>query len=174
LHSTISMRGLKELFRDKRAVNAVISSVILTGAVIAVSFSVLIWTQSQASIYTDQFSDAVNSDISMLKERLSFEYIFYNRTGGNLSVFLLNSGTVGNVTLPTVYVKTSTLLVSSFSGAQINLRFMDGTSYPNPQQLAMKDEGYFTLPSVTLVAGKIYSVRVVTGRGSSFENTFKA
>jgi hypothetical protein len=167
------MRGLKELFRDKRAVNAVISSVILTGAVLTVSFSVLIWTQSQASTYNDQFSDAVNSDINMLKERLSFEYIFYNRAGGALTVFLLNSGTIGNVTLPTVYVKNSTWLVS-FSGAQINLKFMNGTSYLISQGLDVKGEGYFSLPSITLVAGKIYSVRVVTGRGSSFENTFVA
>jgi hypothetical protein len=140
--------------------------VILTGAVIAVSFVVLFWAQYRSSAYNEQYSEAMNADIARLKERLAFEYVFYS--GGNLTVYLMNCGTIDNVNITTVYVKNNTWF-TPFSS--IGLKFLNRIS---TNDFDIGEEGYFVLSSVSLVAGKSYSVRVVTGRGSTFDHTFIA
>ena len=130
------------LFQSRQAISAVISNVILVGAVIAVSFVVLFWAQYRSSAYNQQYSEAMSSDIAKLKERLVFEYVFYRESEESLEVYLMNCGTVDNVTVQTVYVSNSSWL-RIFSG--IELRFLNGTLTEN---LDIGDEGYFTLSSI--------------------------
>jgi len=165
------MRKMLKLLLRKRAVTPVISSVILTGAVVAVSFVVLSWTQYRSSAYNEQYGDAMDADIAQLKERLTFEYTFYNGTQDNLLVYLMNSGTIDNVTIQTVYVKNSTWF-KTFSESDFDLKFFNETSTPS---LDVGEEGYFVLSSLDdLVADTSYSVRVITKRGSTFDQAFIA
>ena len=165
------MRKMLKLLLRKRAVTPVISSVILTGAVIAVSFVVLSWTQYRSSAYNQQYGDAMDADIAKLKERLAFEYVFYDNGTEKLQVYLMNGGTIDNVTIQTVYVKNSTWF-KTFSESDFDLKFFNETSTPS---LDVGEEGYFMLSSLDdLVADTSYSVRVITKRGSAFENTFIA
>jgi hypothetical protein len=164
----MDLKKVWKLLHERRAVSTVVSSVILTGAVIAVSFVVLFWAQYRSSAYNEQYSEAMNADIARLKERLAFEYVFYNQTGRSLSVYLMNCGTIDNVNITTVYVKNNTWF-TPFSS--IGLKFLNGIS---TNDFDIGEEGYFVLSSVSLVAGKSYSVRVVTGRGSTFDHTFIA
>ena len=166
------MRKMLKLLLRKRGVTPVISSVILTGAVVAVSFVVLSWTQYRSSAYNEQYGDAMDADIAKLKERLAFEYTFYNGAQGNLSVYLMNCGTIDNVNITTAYVKTAAGVLVQVNSSITLIRF-DGTEIAD-HDLDMGEEGYFVLSSPDLVADNIYSVRVVTGRGSTFENTFVA
>ena len=166
----MDLRKVWKLLHERRAVSAVVSSVILTGAVIAVSFVVLVWAQYRSSAYNEQYSEAMNADIARLKERLAFEYVFYS--GGNLSVYLMNCGTIDNVTVQTVYVKDAAGVPKQVSSSITLMHF-------NRTQIADKDldrgeEGYFVLSSLNLVSGASYSLRVVTGRGSTFDHTFVA
>jgi hypothetical protein len=168
----MDLKKVWKLLHERRAVSAVVSSVILTGAVIAVSFVVLFWAQYRSSAYNEQYGEAMNADIARLKERLAFEYVFYDRSGVRLLVYLMNCGTIDNVTVQTVYVKDA-------AGAPIPVSSSITLMHFNGTQIADKDldrgeEGYFVLSSVSLVAGKSYSVRVVTGRGSTFDHTFIA
>jgi len=165
----MGLRKIWKMLHNKRAVSAVISNVILVGAVIAVSFVVLTWTQYQSSAYNDKYSEAMNADIAKLNERLAFEYVFYDE--GNLTVYLMNCGTIDNVTIQTVYVRNN-IWFETFPKSQINLKFLNETS---TESLSIGEEGYFVLSSLDdLVAGTSYSVRVVTGRGSTFDYTFIA
>jgi len=158
-----------KLLRNKRAVNAVISSVILTGAVIAISFAVLVWAQSHSLSYNEQYGEAIDSDIARLKERLAFEYVFYNRGESNLTAYIMNCGTIDDVTVQTVYVSNATWR-RSFSS--ISLKFLNGTL---AQSLSRGKEGYFILSLPTpLTSNAIYHVKIITGRGSTFETTFIA
>jgi len=161
-----------KLLRERRAVSAVISNVILIGAVIAVGFAVVAWTYSRSSAYMTQYSESVNSDVDKLRERVSFEYVFYNNTAKSLSIYLMNSGKVGNMNFTTVYV-SNTSWVGTFPSIQFQLKFLNGTSTPG---LALGQEGNFviSLSSIPLTQGNVYTVKVVTWRGSSFENTFVA
>ena len=166
------MRKMLKLLLRKRAVTPVISSVILTGAVIAVSFVVLSWTQYRSSAYNEQYGDAMDADIAQLKERLTFEYSFYNGTQDNLLVYLMNSGTIDNVTIQTVYIKnTAGASVQMYSS--VTLRHFNSTEITD-QYLDRAEEGYFVLSSLNLVADTSYTVRVVTGRGSTFDQAFIA
>jgi len=164
----LNLRRVRKRVDGKRAVSVAISSVILTAAVIAVSFVVLFWAQYRSSAYNEQYSEAMNSDITKLKERLTFEYIFYNSSESNLIVYLMNWGRVDNVTVQTVFVGNTTWF-TTFSN--IDLKFLNGTS---AQDLDIGEEGYFLLYLPNLVLRKSYSVRVITGRGSVFESTFVA
>jgi hypothetical protein len=167
------MRKMWKLLLRKRGVTPVISSVILTGAVIAVSFVVLSWTQYRSSAYNEQYGDAMDADIAQLKERLTFEHIFYNGTEDNLSVYLMNCGTIDNVTIQTVYIKNNAgASVQAYSS--VTLMHFNGTEIAN-QDLDRTEEGYFVLSSLAdLVADSSYTVRVVTGRGSTFDYAFVA
>ena len=163
-------KEVQKLLRDRRGVSTVISNIILVGAVIAVGFTVVAWTYSRSSLYRAQYSESVNSDVDKLRERVSFEHVFYNNSAGNLSVYLMNSGKVGSVNFTTVYV-SNTSWVGTYPTFQ--LKFLNGTSTPG---LAVGQEGYFviSLSSITLTQGNVYTVKIVTWRGSSFDNTFVA
>jgi hypothetical protein len=164
---------LRNLLRCRRGVSAVVSNVILTGAVIAVALFVFNWMQYRASNYNTEIGVAINSDVNKLKERVAFEYVFYNRTTPyNVSAYLMNSGTVGNVTVQAVYIRDSTnaLVMTSTNPT---LKFFNDTTMPK-QYLDISQEGYFQITSVSLVADSSYTIQIVTGRGSIFVNTFKA
>lgn len=167
----MDLRKVWKLLRERRAVSTIVSNIILVGAVIAVGFAVVAWTYSQSSAYMTQYSESVNSDVDKLRERVSFEYVFYNNTAPNsLSVYLMNSGKVGKVNVTTAYVSYSNgSLRATFSSPQ--LKFL--STNLNATYLDIGREGYF-VSSITLQPGTVYTVKVVTWRGSSFENTFVA
>ena len=168
----MDLKKVWKLLHERRAVSTVVSSVILTGAVIAVSFVVLFWTQYRSSAYNEQYSEAMDADIAKLKERLAFEYMFYDEDEGNLSVYLMNCGTINDTTVKTGYVSTSTgELIKVFSS--ITLMHFNGAQIAD-KDLDRGEEGYFVLSSLNLVKGTSYSVRIVTGRGSTFDHTFIA
>jgi len=166
----MDLRKAWKLLHGRRAVSVVVSNVILTGAVIAVSFVVLAWTQYRSSAYNAQYSEAMNADIAKLKERLAFEYVFYS--GGNLTVYLMNCGTINDTIVKTVYVSTSTGELINVT-SNITLMHFNGTQIAD-QDLDRGEEGYFVLSSLDLVTDTSYSIQVVTGRGSTFDHTFVA
>jgi len=164
----MDLRKVWKLLHGRRAVSVVVSNLILTGAVIAVGFVVLAWTQYRSSAYNEQYSGAMNADIARLKERLAFEYVFYDNNAKNVSVYVMNSGTINSINITTVYVSNATWFTSNSS---ITLKFLNGTS---TNDLDIGEEGYFVLRQVSLVTGNSYSVKIITGRGSTFESTFVA
>ena len=171
------MRKMWKLLLRKRGVTPVISSVILTGAVIAVSFVVLSWTQYRSSAYNEQYGDAMDADIAKLKERLTFEYIFYNGAQDNLSVYLMNSGTIDGIEIKTVYIyDSSNALIEIFpNSTSPNLPLYPFQSWDKISGLDIGEEGRLVLTlSTSLEKDAYYCVKVVSVRGSTFENTFVA
>ena len=158
------------LLRNRHGVSPVIANIILVATVISVGFAVLAWTYSTSSAYTTQYGTSVSSDVDKLRERVAFEYIFYNSTASpkNLTVYIMNFGQVGNVNVTTVYVSNSSWL-ATFSSPQLKFLNTTQTSYLNAGQ-----EGYFVISSITLQTGTSYAVKIVTWRGSIFESTFVA
>jgi hypothetical protein len=150
------------LLKNRRGVNAVISNVILVGAVIAVGFAVLVWSQSQALSYNEQYSTAIDSDTAQLRERLAFEYIKYD-SEGKLTVYLMNSGTIGGVSIANAYVNGIPYPVDTL------YLLHDDTPVSH---LDTNQEGYFWISGLSLDLEKDYPIMIVTGRGSSFVATF--
>lgn len=167
----IVRKALRKLL-DKRAVSPAVSSVILATAVITLSFVVLAWAQYRVSFYHEQYGEAMDIDVARLKERLMFEYVFHNRSGNTLSVYLMNCGTVDKITIQTVYVETTIGALIQVN-SNVTLMQFNGDEVAD-QNLDRGEEGYFTFSSPSLVTGTSYSVRIITGRGSTFDHVFIA
>jgi hypothetical protein len=155
---------------NKKAESAVISAVILTGAAITLGFVVLSWGQSKSSDYAKNYSDTTDAEIAKLKEKLTVEYVFYDRNSNppRIRIFLLNSGAINDVKIQSVYVRSST--GENWVTSDPILKSFNHAPIPD---LDMGGEGYVDV-SVTLQAGTYYFVRIVTGRGSIFEAEFVA
>ena len=162
----------RKTIANRRAESTVISSVILVAAVIAVGFAVLIFSNSRSSIFAQEYSSAIDSDISKLNEGIAFENVRYVSASNTLSLYLLNYGAADNVEISDVYLGNSSWR-NTFSGLQ--LRYFNGTE---TQGLDFGEEGYTQLDSTilttSLTKGKAYTVRITTERGSVFGKTFVA
>jgi hypothetical protein len=157
--------------RGKYAVSPVISNVILVGAVIAVGFSTLFWLQSIAYNYGVLYSEAVKANIDRLKEKLAFEYVYYNGVNKSLSVYLINCGTVDNVNITTVYLSfVNGTIIHIYPYSSFTLKTFSHTPIAN-HTLNRGEEGYFTLSPLDLASGS-YAIRVTTKRGANFDYTF--
>jgi len=144
-----------KLITNRRAINAVISNIILIGAVIVVGFAALFWSQYQSSIYQTQYTSDVNANIGQLQEKIVFEYVV-KVDSSHLKVYLLNCGKQ-NVTINAVYVNgiNST---STYSG----LTTLGGAPTTS---LNVGDHVFFT---VSTSGSSPYLVKIVTGRNSIF------
>ena len=162
-------RTLRKCF-DRRAVSPVISTIILASVVITLSFVVLAWAQIRTADYAENYGETTDAEIARLKERLTVEYIFYDGSSRNISIYLLNCGAIDDVKIRSVHAKNGTWHKVFPSPS---LKFLNGTSIPN-QDLDIGEEGYLILSTDTLTAGTYYFVRIVTHRGSLFDSGFVA
>ena len=144
-----------KLITNRRAINAVLSNIILIGAVIVVGFAVVSWSQYQSSSYQTQYTGDVNASIEQLQERIVFEYVV-KVDSTHLKVYLLNCG-LQNVTINKVYV-------NSGAGTAIDLHPLDAES-TTVSSLNVGEEAFFWVP---LSGSSPYLVKIVTGSGSTF------
>ncbi len=136
-----------------------ISSLIMASVVIALSFTVLAWAQFRTSDYAENYGETTDAEIARLKERLTVEYIFYN--GENISIYLLNSGAIGNVTIDSVRVKNATgHIIEVFSDTELDLD--------------MGAKGFLILNCEEQLDEGNYFVSIETERRSLFETGFEA
>jgi hypothetical protein len=155
--------GLRKLLKNRRALSDVISNMILLAGVIVIGFIMMVWSQNQAATYNAQYSSAINSNTEQLRERIAFEYIYYNGTSNTLKVYLMNSGTIGKVSIANVYVDNR-----QYAPALESLPSLADASSLNATQ-----EGFFQIsPSPSLGLLTNHQIIIVTGRGSSFAATF--
>jgi hypothetical protein len=156
------MRGL--LF-DKRAVSVALSTLIITAGVIAAGIAVLYWAYSWGNIADDQYSKSTSNSMSAMGESLGFEYITYSNvspTVGNLTVYIINCGTSNKINIARVYLWDSYMNpIGSYNVS---------TGIP-VSGLNVGKEGYFSV-SQHLNSSTYYNLRVVTVRGSNFDQAF--
>jgi hypothetical protein len=95
--------------RNKRAVSAVVSNLILIGAVITIGIVTLSYARSMAVDYQTDYAHTMGDDISKLKESLVFEHADYK--SNQLSVYILNSGSI-NVTISSISINNSPITLS--------------------------------------------------------------
>jgi hypothetical protein len=162
------VRRISKVIFNKKAVSNTISATILTGAVIALSLAVFGWSESRSADYNSQFSETVEAETARLKEKLVFEYIFYCNPSHNITVYLLNCGTVDDVEIKSVYVVKGGWL-KTFSTS--TLYFLNGTPIPD-QDLDVGEEGRLVLELSTSLSSGYYSIKVVTVRGTTFDSKF--
>ena len=160
--SAMSFKPFHLLVKNRRAVNTVMSNLILIAAVIVVGFVVLAYVRSTANDYQTQYQQTVNSDIDKLKETLAFEYVHYDATG-KVHIYFMNAGNV-NVEIDKVFLSTST---DNFPFTMYDLNNNLQTSHV----LGIGEERQIILQNITLVSGT-YIVKLTTMRGLTFANNF--
>ena len=168
------MKRLKHLkfARNRRAVSAVVSNMILIAAVLTIGLVALVWSQNQSADYQKTQTATINEKIYQLKEKLSLEYTNY--TSGTLKVYLLNSGLV-NVKIDNVTLSNAPTTPLDFKIYQID----------SPVEITNKTlgtstnkEGYIQISGLSLSG--TYSVTIKTESinpkntfgGSTFVYTF--
>ncbi len=166
----LSPTPLRMFAKNRTAVSAVVSNIILIAAVIVVGMATLAWTQSQSADYQKTQTGVVNQDISQLQERISFEYISYSSP--TLTVYVLNSGTINNVNVTSIQI-SSNISNSSTPISVNNLYLLNGASV---KSLNIGQDGYFkvSVPNGVIIPGTnaTNTIKVITSRGSSFVTNF--
>jgi len=163
------VRRILRIIFDKRAVSNVISATILTGVVVALSLSMFAWAQGRSSVYNNEYRETVDAETAKLKEKLAFEYVYY---ADDLSIYLLNCGTIDDIQIKTVYIYNSNnTLLEIFSNPQLYLF----QSLVEISDLDRGEEGrLFLALSTSLEPGAYYCVKIITVRGATFDTNFVA
>ena len=104
------MRKSSRLTFDKKALSNAMSATILTVAVIALSLAVFRWGEGRASSYNNDFDRAVDRETAELKEKIIFEYVSYDKTSNDITVYLLNCGDIDDVEIKSVFVANGSWL----------------------------------------------------------------
>ena len=167
------IKKISRILLNKRAMNNAVSATIMTSVVIALGLSVFTWAQARSSDYNSEFSETVDTETAKLREKLAFEYIFYDGTSSsNLTVFLLNCGTIDDVKIKTVYIyDRSNDLIEFFSNPR--LYSFQGLDEIPDQDLDIQDEGRLVL-HLSFVLSGFYNIKIVTVRGATFDSDFVA
>jgi hypothetical protein len=154
------------LVKNKRAVSAVISNIILIGAVLAVGLVALGYARSTAINYQTDYSKTMSSDISKLKETLIFEYAHYDSNQLTLTLYVMNSGSV-NVTIDTISVNNSPV-----SSNVAITRMSDNQQ--NSVVIAKGTEVKIVFGTAGLTHDGENSVKITSGSDSNFAYNFLA
>ncbi len=169
INKIVNFQRKKNILRNRKAVNAVISNLILLVAVVAVGFSVLAWAQGQSADYQKSQTNLITRDINQLQERISLENVYYNASGvpsKTLNIYLMNSGTV-NVTIQTVYLSSSpsnlSFTLKTFNNQVIASKTLNAASG--------QTEGYIEVATAQNLSGN-YTATIITSRGSTFVYSF--
>ncbi len=166
-------RQILPLLCNKKAASVVVSTLILTAGVVAMSIAVLYWTYGMGKISHIEYTKSTNSSISALNERVGFEYIGYSAS--TLTINIINCGRTDNLNISRVYVMNSgyhDVAVSSGNGVTLRTITSSGTGTPiTGNHLDIGGEGSISLTGLSLQSG-LYYVRITTGRGRNFEGSF--
>ena len=173
----MQIRKIFRILLDKRAISNALSATIMTSVVIALGLSVFTWAQARSSDYNSEFSETVDTETSKLKEKLTFEFIFYNASSSDLTVFLLNCGTIDDVKIKTVYIYDSNSVPIQIFPDPLLYSFQGWDEIPD-QDLDIQDEGRLVLEISESAKGKLIgffcNIKIVTVRGAKFDTEFVA
>jgi hypothetical protein len=158
---------MRRLFQARHeAVSYMISVIMVTAMVIGLSLIVLAWTQGMSLSFVQSYGATIDADIARLKERLSVEYIHYNSSSQNVTIYMLNCGMIDDVKIQSIHIYNATWSYSqqydgsglkSFAGADL-------------EDLDIGEEGYIVLsPTDALYPGFYYYITLTTVRGATFD-----
>ena len=156
------------LYRNRRAVSAVISNLILIAAVITVGFVALAYVRSTSADFQADYAQTTNSDIDRLKETVSFENVYYKASESKLYIYFINAGTISNLEIKSIVVSNS---ISTATISVTQMSYLDGTLTTG---FGVGEQGCIAVTCSPALTGGSYTVKVTTGRDSSFATNFMA
>jgi len=162
---------LRNLLFGKRAVSVALTTMIITAGVIAAGIAVLYWAYSWGNTANSQYANTVGNNQNSIEESIAFEYVNYSMANNQLTVYVINVGLSNGVTLVRLYLwNSANQAIGTYNIGQL-YAISDRTAI-STNSLNRGDEGYFTVtPSPSLSSG-YYTLRIVTGSGRDFDDSF--
>jgi hypothetical protein len=162
-------RKMRSLFLNRKAVSVVLSTIVLTAGVLAMGIAVLYWSYSWGNMATKAYSNSEANNAKAVQERLGFEYIAYDVSSNSLTISLINWGTANSINITSVHLSDS---LHQPVGGYSNPQIRDITGKP-VSSLNMGSEGYIKIfLTSSLSSNSLYYIRVVSGRGRTFDSSF--
>jgi len=161
-------RNIFKIFINKKAVSVVISTTLMTSAVMALGFVILFWTQEKAFEANSEYSENTDLNIAKIGEELIIEHIFYDYNENTLKIWLLNCGKTNSIQLTQILLSNSSW---SQTCTDFELKYLNGTS---TESLNVNEEAVIEL-SVNLVTYFVnYDIQINTERSRQFVSEFIA
>ena len=163
---------LRGFSSDKKGASQVVSTVILTAGVLAMSIAVLYWTYSMGKIGNIEYKESTTTSSNAVAERIGFEYVTY--ADGQVTASIINWGKADNITIAHVIVLDSNFnYVGSNTGGNLVLRNVDdGTALTGNLLRTGSDATFTTTVTGQISSGDLYYLRIVTSRGRNFDFAF--
>jgi hypothetical protein len=149
--------------RNRRAISAVISNIILIGAVVSVGLVALTYARSASINYQSEYAETINSDINKIKESLTFEYAYYS--SNQLTLYVMNSGPV-DVTIKSISINSSPVAV-----ADLTIHPM-GSDQEISNVIAQGAEVSIVLNTIGITINEENNVKIISGSDSNFAYNF--
>jgi len=150
--------------RNRRAISAVISNIILIGAVVSVGLVALTYARSASINYQSEYAETINSDINKIKESLTFEYAYYSPN--QLTLYVMNSGPV-DVTIKSISINSSPIAV-----ADLTIHPM-GSDQEISNVIAQGAEVTIVLNTIGITINEENNnVKIISGSDSNFAYNF--
>ncbi len=169
----LTRKTIRTFSSNKKGASQVLSLLILTAGVIAMSIAVLYWTYSMGKVGNAEYSKSTMASTNAVGERLNVEYMTYDGNS-NLTAYVMNWGKSDNITIVHVLVLNSTGgYLGSAVGNGVTLKNIVTSQPIQGNALRIGQDAYFTAKlSVTLTPDELYYVRFVTSRGRNFDVSF--
>ena len=79
----------------------------LTGFILIIGLGVISWANSRAAATSDEYAATVDSNLDQIKEKVIFEYVYYNTSNHELVVYVMNSGQSDAITITSAITSNS-------------------------------------------------------------------
>ena len=168
-----SRRRIPDFLGNRRAVSVVVSTVVLSAGVLALGIAVLYWAFSMGNLSSLQYSRTIATNSYAASERIGFEYISYSSSGNRLTVNIINWGGAPNLNISLVHITDSFHnYVGTGAYTPSTLTNITTGSPIQDNDLDIGEEGRFTITLSDPLPSGYYNIRLVTGRGRTFDSSF--
>jgi hypothetical protein len=190
-----AQREFKSILRNKKAASVVVSTIILTAGVVAMSIAVLYWTYSMGKIGNHVYSQNTAASSAAVEERIGIEYA--GGSGNSLTLYVINWGKADNVGIIHVLILDRAQNVLGANRGNLTLYSIDsgtpipgnklqiggdaylGTAILSPDRTRITQSYSFVMLTPTsggntLTSGNSYFVRIVTANGRNYDYQFEA
>ena len=171
---------IKHFLFNKKGASVVVSTIILTAGVLAMSIAVLYWTYSMGKIGNIEYSKNTATSTSAVLERLGYESVSYSASTNTLTAYIVNWGKTDNITIVHVLVldRFYNVIGSNTIGpnyAPVKLFSIDRGNEVTGDKLRIGTDAYFRIQITTaspLDPNQLYYVRIVTSNGRNYDGSF--
>lgn len=166
----------KRFRSNRRALSPIFATLLMVAIVIIFGAVIYTYANNATTTASNDYVTSTTKNSEAISERIGFENIVYNSAGqGSLMVSVINSGTVNNLKIVSLFLYDSSRQpVGEFYYPVPALTTFSTPPVTFASGLGVSQEGYFNVNlkmSQPLQSG-LYTVRLITERGSNFEYQF--